>query len=379
MPSIPVQGMERSNLQIFKMMRERGADVLFVTERTYGEKVRREVERIGCSWTTASLTRTYEERLHFTKSPLEMASVLRAWGRAAWEIDRIYRNYKPTHVYVTNLTYFLYALPTLWRARQPVILRLPNPPGTNLPRIKQALSDWIWRRCVEPFCNVIVCNSQYTFSRLASVGVKNGKAKVIYNCVPERVCPRESDAPKVSPHQFNIVYLGRVRPDKGMKELFEVAMRVSHERNDVDFYFAGEYGWLNPFAEALVQEVRAKNLELRMHFTGEIEDVFALLTQCDLHVLPSMSESFPNVVLEAKSEGVPSVVFPSGGVSEAITHLVDGYICREKSAQALYEGIRYFLDNPATLKAAGQAAKQSLEHFSRQRIANEWAAVFKKA
>lgn len=39
MPSIPVQGMERSNLQIMKMMRERGADVLFITEKTFGERV----------------------------------------------------------------------------------------------------------------------------------------------------------------------------------------------------------------------------------------------------------------------------------------------------------------------------------------------------
>ena len=30
MPSIPVQGMERSTLQIFRMLRQRGADVLFV-------------------------------------------------------------------------------------------------------------------------------------------------------------------------------------------------------------------------------------------------------------------------------------------------------------------------------------------------------------
>ena len=58
-------------------------------------------------------------------------------------------------------------------------------------------------------------------------------------------------------------------------------------------------------------------------------------------------------------------------------HLVDGYICREKSVQGLYEGIRYFLDDAAVLKAAGKAAKQSLERFSRQRVADEWADVFR--
>lgn len=377
MPSIPIQGMERANLQIMKMMRERGADVLFVTERTYGGKVRNEVERIGCRWTAASFISAFEERLHLTRNLREMAAVLYAWGKAAWEIDQIYKKYKPTHIYIANLNYFLYALSILWRAQEPVVFRIPNLSHRSLPIMKQLLYTWIWRYCVVPVCDVIVCNSQYTRSQLEKVGVKPEKARVIYNCVPERVSLGESDAPNVNPNHFNIVYLGRIRPEKGVEELYDVALRIVRDRDDVNFYFAGEREWRNPFAEALSQELWVKNLETRIQFTGEIMDVFGLLSRAHVHVLPSMMESFPNAVLEAKSHGVPSVVFPSGGIPEAVTHLVDGYICREKSAQALYEGIRYFLDDPVALKSAGEAAKQSLARFSRERIADEWADVFK--
>lgn len=381
MPSVPVQGMERSNLQIMKMVRERGADVLFITERTYGGKIRREVEWIGCSWTTATFITSFEERLHLTKNPREIAAVLKAWGRAAWEIDRIYKEYRPTHIYLTNLDCFLYGLPTMLRAKEPVILRLPNPPAKELPRAKQRLYNWIWRYVLKPACNVIVCNCQYTVKQLEKAGVRAEKRKVIYNCLPERECTDTSDAPKVNSGQFNIVYLGRIRPGKGVKELYEVALGIICERDDVDFYFAGEYDWLNPFAESLIREVRGMGLGKRLQFIGEIQDVFGLLSQCDLHVCPSTSpgESFPNVLLEAKSQGLPSVVFPTAGIPEAMNHRVDGYICRDKSAQALYEGIRYFLDNPAALKAAGEAAKGSLKHFSRERISDQWAEVFKKA
>lgn len=379
MPSIPILGMERANLQIMKMLRGRGADVLFVTERTYGGKVRREVERIGCSWTTASFSMSFEERLHLTKGPLEMAGVLRAWARAAWEIDRIYGRYKPTHIYVTNLDYFLYSFPTVLRARQPVILRLPNPPGTNLLGMKRYLSDWIWRCCVRPFCDVIVCNSQYTLAELKRVGVSTRNARVIYNCLPERSSREGTDAPRVDRTRFNVAFVGQLIPEKGVKELFEVALRIVHEHCDVDFYFAGDHEWKNPFAKSLIRSVQAKNLDSRIQFIGEIEDVFGLLAQCHLHVCPSRSpgESFPNVVLEAKSRGLPSVVFLTAGIPEAVTHKVDGYICRDKSAQALYEGIRYFLDDPAALTVAGGEAKRSLERFSRERIGDQWAEVFK--
>jgi glycosyltransferase involved in cell wall biosynthesis len=375
MPSIPILGMERSTLQIMRMMRERGADVRFVTHREYGRKVGREAERIGCSWRPVSLDR----RLHLARRPGEMVAVLRAWVKAAWQIDSIYRRYRPTHIYVTNFLYFLFALPTLWRARQPIVFRLPNPPDTDLLGVRGALSRWLWRYLVAPASDVLVCNSRYTLSRLERIGVTGNKARVIYNCLPERPRAAAGDAPKVDPCQFNVVYLGQIRPGKGVRELFDVALRLVRERGDVSFYLVGEHKWQNPFAEGLLGELRERDLVGRINILDEIEDVGGLLAQCDLHVCPSVSpaESFPNVVLEAKSQGVPSVVFPTAGLPESVTHLVDGYVCRDTSLGALYDGIRYFLDDPESLKLAGEAARRSLERFPRERIADQWAEVFK--
>src|SRR5207245_1126122 len=119
------------------------------------------------------------------------------------------------HIHVTSLVGVLYALATLWRAQQPVVFRVPNPPSTNLARGKQQLSDFIWRHCVDRVCSVLVCNSHYTLSQLERVGVKSNKARLIYNCVSERGPAPASDLPKVNPEHFNIVYLGRIRPEKG--------------------------------------------------------------------------------------------------------------------------------------------------------------------
>jgi glycosyltransferase involved in cell wall biosynthesis len=366
--------MERANLQIMQMMRERGADVLCVSEHTYGEKVRHEVERIGCQWATAS----FEQRLHLTKHPREMAVVLYAWGKAAWEVRRIYEAYQPTHIHVTNLTYLLYTLPILRHARQPVIFNLPNPPDNSLPTLKQHLSNWIWRYCVAPVCDVMVCNSHYTRSQLETVGIKLEKVRTIYNCLPERTSTQVSDVPKLPPDHFNIVFIGQVTPAKGVREFVDTALRITSERHDVDFYIAGDHEWQNPFAKGLIEEVNAKHLGSRIRFVGEIADVFGLLSQCDLHVCPSVfEEPFGLVVLEAKSQGIPSVVFPSGGLQETVAHRVDGYICNDKSTQALYEGIRYFLDDAVALQAAGKAAKRSLERFSRECMTDAWADIFK--
>jgi len=372
MPSIPIQGMERKNLQIMGGLHRLGANVLFVTQRIYGDRSRAEIDRIGCRWTTAS----FNKLPHLSRNPREMAGVLYDWIKSARELKRICKDFKPTHIHITDLMYFLYAWPMVMSSSARAIFSLPVPPDTELIRWKQRLSNLVWRFGIARACDTIICNSQYTLSQLKKIGVKTRKVKVIYNCVPERTAVEKSDAPRVDSGKFNIVFMGRICADKGVKELIDAAFQVVSEREDVDFYLAGQHNWRNPFAEALIEEVRTRNLESRIRFLGEIYDVMGLLAQCDLHICPSVwEEPFGLVVLEAKSRSLPSVVFPSGGLKETVEHLVDGYICDSKSSQQLYKGMRYFLDNPLVLKTAGEAAKRSLARFSKERCLGDWIRV----
>src|SRR5207247_3666306 len=132
---------------------------------------------------------------------------------------------------------------------------------------------------------------------------------------------------------LNVAFVRQIREVKGVRELVETACRIAVERHDVDFYLAGDYSWQNAFATGLMNDIRAKGLDHRIRFLGEINDVPQLLEQCDLHVCPSVwEEPFGLVVLEAKTQGIPSVVFPSGGLKETVQHQVDGYICADKTA-----------------------------------------------
>ena len=370
MPSIPVLGMERANLQIMKMMRERGADVLFVVNAFPGEKVAREVERIGFAWAAAPVT----ERPRIPRTPREGLALMAAWAKGARAISRIYREYRPTHIHLTSLAYLLYAAPTLFRARSHVVFRLPNPPDRHLSRRRQAVSDAVWRRIVDPLCNTIVCNSLFSYGQLCATGLQSGKLKIIHNCVADRPSGINRDAPTLDPAHFNIVFVGQLTPAKGIEPLLCAARDLVVEHEEMRFHLAG---WRSPYAEGLARDVAAMGLGSSIRFVGEIDDVLGLLAKADLHVCPSIFEDpFPNVVLEAKSQGLPSVVFSSGGIPELVRHGVDGYVCAEKTADALREGILYFFRNREALRSAGDAARQSLNRFSPERVSSQWAAVF---
>jgi glycosyltransferase involved in cell wall biosynthesis len=67
------------------------------------------------------------------------------------------------------------------------------------------------------------------------------------------------------------------------------------------------------------------------------------------------------------------------GLPEAVSHLSDGYVCSDHSAQALGQGIRYFLDDAERRRAAGEEARRSLERFSPARAAGAWVEIFRGA
>jgi glycosyltransferase involved in cell wall biosynthesis len=370
MPSIPVLGMERANLQIMKMMQARGADVLFIVNSAPGEKARNEVERLGMRVAAAPVT----ERLRLPRTTRDLGALPLAWSRSVRGIGRIIREYRPTHVHLTSRDYVFFAMPALMRARCHVILRQPNAADLHLGGWKQRLSDTIWKRVVEPLCDTVVCNSRFSAATLRASGIEARKILVINNCVPDASSRAQGDAPVLDRSHFNVVFVGQITPPKGVEVLLDAAAMLVADHDRIRFHFAG---WRSPYVEQLARQLQARGLGEHVRFVGEIADVPKLFGQADLHVCPSLcDESFPNVVLEAKSEGVPSVVFPAGGIPELVSHGVDGYVCDTRTAAALRDGILYFLQNPDARRAAGEAARASLSRFAPERISDEWAALF---
>ena len=112
-----------------------------------------------------------------------------------------------------------------------------------------------------------------------------------------------------------------------------------------------------------------------MRLLGWREDVADCFAAAAVHCcpsLPSIRESFGLVVLEAKTAGIPSVVFRSGALPELVSHRTDGWVCDEPSAEALAAGLTYFLADADRRAAAGTKARESLARFDRRTFADRW-------
>jgi glycosyltransferase involved in cell wall biosynthesis len=67
-----------------------------------------------------------------------------------------------------------------------------------------------------------------------------------------------------------------------------------------------------------------------VNYLGSFSDEVSLslvYNACDVFIMPSIEDNFPNTIMESQSCGVPVIGFNKTGVADMITHNIDGYLC----------------------------------------------------
>lgn len=371
--NIPLHGQERANIQVMTCLKEAGADILFVTNDEYGhESIQPMLDSLGLRWTTARFPRL----LGKSTSVREWLERFERVARYNSGLLKAIRTFKPTHIHVANENHLLAGLPVIMAVRTPVVYRLGDEPRSHL-----GIFRWLWKSVFIPRVSHFVCISRFIEKKLLNAGAPREKTSIIYNYPPERPV-RKGLGPLKTWSGRTVTYVGQLTTEKGVDVLFECAVKLCRRYDDLRFVFAGDFKWRNPFAHSLIERARELSLSDRILFPGFVEDVPALLAVSTVHVCPSVwEEPLGNVVVEAKKSGLPSIVFPSGGLPELIEHEVDGFICASKTQDALLEGLCHYLDADADYReASGREARNSLNRLgiTRDKFTDAWVKVYER-
>ncbi len=161
-----------------------------------------------------------------------------------------------------------------------------------------------------------------------------------------------------------ILFLSRINWKKGLDRLIP-AMKWT---TGVHLVIAGndEDGYRKQL-DPLVQE---HSLKERVHFIGPVEDQdkWSLLRKARLMALPSYSENFGNVVLEAMQAGCPVVVTKEVGLADSVAEVESGLVTSGEP-QALGRAFMALLENPDLCEVMGERGQEAV----RKRFA--WEAV----
>jgi glycosyltransferase involved in cell wall biosynthesis len=122
---------------------------------------------------------------------------------------------------------------------------------------------------------------------------------------------------------------------------------------------------------------RDLNLNGRVIFTGQRQDVSEILRDVDIVVHPSLTEGLSNVILEAMAAGLPVVATRVGGNPELVQEGRTGLLIPPKDEDALASAIACLLDNPQAARKFGEAARERIiREFSISRLLSQTEELY---
>ncbi len=150
-------------------------------------------------------------------------------------------------------------------------------------------------------------------------GISPDKVTTVHNAViplsDELVnLPRREKKDKV------ITFLGRITMQKGPEYFVEAAAKVLQKNKHVRFVMAGS----GDMMDAMIKLAARRNIADRFHFTGFLrgKQVYEMLADSDVYVMPSVSEPFGISPLEAMEMGVPSIISKQSGCAEILDNVI---------------------------------------------------------
>ena len=103
------------------------------------------------------------------------------------------------------------------------------------------------------------------------------------------------------------------------------------------------------------------------------KDLSIRFNNIDLLFLPSKSEGFPKVILEAASAGIPSILYTDYGASEWITDGVDGFLANDFNH--VIEIVNQLIKSDQLLQDVSIGALQMSNRFDWNNLINDWENV----
>ena len=150
-------------------------------------------------------------------------------------------------------------------------------------------------------------------------GINPDKVTTVHNAV----IPLEEELLNL-PRRVNkekvITFLGRITMQKGPEYFVEAAAKVLKKTKNVRFVMAGS----GDMMDQMIRLAAKRDIADKFHFTGFLKgkEVYEMLADSDVYVMPSVSEPFGISPLEAMEMGVPSIISKQSGCAEILDNVI---------------------------------------------------------
>ncbi len=291
-----------------------------------------------------------------------------AMGRSLMALWRLSHETRARLLHANGSRAMFYAGLAGWLSRKPVIWH-----------VRIADTDHFLDRFLARLARIIIVNSKAVGRRFSWAPptkvqrVSNGVDLAKFHPYPPPDHLRQSLG--LPSHGPVVASVGRFVPFKGYQYLLEAAQLVHQAVPECHWILAGD----GELRGELERDCRRLGMDKHVLFIGWREDVADILALCDLFVLPSLSEHFGRVLIEAMAMAKAVVATDAGGVPEIVIDGETGLLVPPADATLLAEAVIKLLRNPALDSRLGKAGLQRVEHeFSMTRHVRAVEALYRE-
>lgn len=169
----------------------------------------------------------------------------------------------------------------------------------------------------------------------------------------------------------HVIFVGRLEPQKGLYDLIKVWEQVQERHSDWQLDIYGD-GSQKDRLQSVIEERK-----LHVNLCGQVDHIFECYMRSSMLLLTSVFEPFGLVIPEAMSCGLPVVAFDCPyGPAEIVTDGVDGFLVKNRDINAFADRVCLLIEDKELRERMGQAAIQSVQRYSPERIMPLWKELF---
>ncbi|PTT74990.1 glycosyl transferase family 1 [Pelomonas sp. HMWF004] len=253
-------------------------------------------------------------------------------------------------------------LPTARRLKLPLVTTLhgfdvTTHPGHFLRSGKPSLMRFaLGMKRLQTQGDQFICVSEFMRQEALKAGYPAARLQVHYMGIDPRpfTAATHDGAPE-------ILHVARLVDKKGTAYLIDAFARLASRHPEARLTILGD----GPLRSALEAQVAGHGLQARVSFAGAVahRQVREHMARASLLALPSVtapsgdSEGLGLVLLEAAASGLPVVGTLHGGIPEAVSNGVSGYLVPERNAEQLADAIDTLLADALLRRRMGAAGR----------------------
>lgn len=359
-------------LELFELLGEKGHDVTVLLNTALEYTPRHFTgERLNAAYTRRS----------FIPASLVFKRAAASWVKTATEQYDIILTFSETHYSAASCIKRKLKIPVLFALQSNAVKEVlisaaavQNPAAYAYKKLVEYNRCRMYERKIAGTCDGIVFQSSFDRDDFVSRnrGAKN-KTFVIGGNIGKPRFTDETEGINKSTRLEKILFMGTLGERKGLRYLID-AFKLLHENNyrNLELHIAGPGSAKDQ--KAFTDELEAAGLADKAFFYGRVPSVFPLMESCDLMVVPSIFDSYPDVILLALHAGIPVIASNTGGIPDIL--VFEDLLFTKQSGPAMYEKISRCVDDPDVYLRARNLCteRRSAFHFD---WSERWLDVMK--